>query len=66
MIDQPVRQTDPKKRIEVIQQPEWILVESLWNQLDAEQQTQLAQRLAELIQRMRITASQEKNSHERT
>jgi DNA replication protein DnaC len=38
---------------------------SLWSQLEPERQTQLAQRLAELIQRMRKDAYREKNSHER-
>lgn len=37
---------------------------TLWSQLEPERQTQLAQRLAELIQRMRKTACLEKNSHE--
>jgi hypothetical protein len=36
----------------------------MWSQLDPERQTQLAQRLAELIQRMRKAACREKNDHE--
>jgi len=65
MTDQAIRSAHPQKQVEAIQPDKWILVESLWGQLNAQQQIQLAQKLAILIQRMRMTVHQEKTSHER-
>jgi len=65
MTNQAIRPAHPQKQAEAIRPDEWILVESLWGQLNAQQQTQLAQQLANLIQRMRMTVHQEKTSHER-
>jgi hypothetical protein len=65
MTDQVVFQENLASQTQQPQQQAIFQDVSLWSQLEPERQTQLAQRLAELIQRMRKDAYREKNSHER-
>lgn len=65
MTDQVVFQENLASQTQQPQQQAIFQDVTLWSQLEPERQTQLAQRLAELIQRMRKDAYREKNSHER-
>lgn len=64
MTDQEVYQYHLVSRVERSQQQAQLTLVTLWSQLEPESQIQLAQRLAELIQRMRKAAYLEKNSHD--
>ena len=65
MTGQVVRQESLASQTQQSQQEAQFRMVTLWSQLEPERQTQLAQRLAELIHRMRKDACQEKNGHER-
>jgi hypothetical protein len=64
MTDQALYRTRLAGQPERIDQQAQVPMVTLWSQLGTECQIQLAQRLAELIQRIRKAACQEKNSHE--
>ena len=64
MPDQAVCQKSLASQTEIFQEQAQVSIVTLWSQLEPERQTQLAQRLAELIQRMRKATFLEKSSHE--
>lgn len=64
MTDQEVCQDHLVSQTELLRQEAQVSVGTLWSQLKPERRTQLSQRLAELIQRIRKTACQEENSHD--
>jgi hypothetical protein len=66
MTDRVVRQESLASQTQQSQQQAQFRMVTLWSQLELERQTQLSQRLAELIQRMRKDICREKNGHERT
>jgi hypothetical protein len=64
VIDQALWQKSLASQAEQPQQQAQFWMVTLWSQLEPERQIQLAQRLAELIQRMRKAPYREENDHE--
>lgn len=64
MTEQTIYPETPAESAKLFQQKVTEIPMGHWQQLDMEHQIQLAQRVAELIQRMRKAACQEMNTHE--